>query len=103
MKKGVQNEGFCPLSIEVGSYMVKEDVIKLKIEGKSYSEISRLLGVSESTVKTIYNRFKNSHPESFCPMCSKFLIQTKGSRQKRFCSSKCKDHYWNLMKNQKNK
>lgn len=82
LKKGVQNEGFCPLSIEVGSYMVKEDVIKLKIEGKSYSEISRLLGVSESTVKTIYNRFKNSHPESFCPMCSKFLIQTKGSRRK---------------------
>lgn len=29
--------------------MVKEEVIKLKIEGKSYSEISRILGVNEST------------------------------------------------------
>ena len=57
--------------------MVKEEVIKLKIEGKSYSEISRILGINESTAKTIYNRFKNSHPELFCPMCSKFLIQTK--------------------------
>lgn len=57
--------------------MVKEEVIKLKIEGKSYSEISRILEVNESTAKTIYNRFKNSHPESFCSMCSKFLIQTK--------------------------
>ena len=83
--------------------MVKEEVIKLKIEGKSYSEISRILGVNESTAKTIYNRFKNSHPELFCPMCSKLLIQTKGHRQKRFCYSKCKDRYWNLMKNQKNK
>lgn len=61
--------------------MVKEEVIKLKIEGKSYSEISRILGVNESTAKTIYNnRFKNGHHESFCPMCSKFLIQIKWHR-----------------------
>ena len=45
--------------------MVKEEVIKLKNEGNSYSEISRILGVNESTAKTIYNRFKNSHPEAF--------------------------------------
>ena len=57
--------------------MFKEEVIKLKIEGKSYSEISRILEINESTAKTIYNRFKNSHTELFCPMCSKFLIQTK--------------------------
>lgn len=78
--------------------MVKEEVIKLKIKEKSYNEISRILGVNESTAKTIYNRFKNSHLESFCPMCSKLLIQTKGHRQKRFCSNKCKNRYWNLMK-----
>lgn len=60
--------------------MVKEKVIKLKIEGKSFSEISRILGINDSTAKTIYNRFKNSHPKSFCSMCSKFLIQTKGHR-----------------------
>ena len=69
--------------------MVKEEAIKLKIEGKSYSEISRILGVNASTTKTIYHRFKNSHPESFFLMCSKFLIQTKGHCQKRFCSNKC--------------
>ncbi len=83
--------------------MLKEEVIKLKVEGKSYGEISRILGVKESTAKTIYNRFKNSHPELFCPVCGNFLIQTRGHRQKRFCSSKCKDHYWSLMKKQKNK
>lgn len=33
--------------------MVKEEVIKPKIEGKSYSEISRILGINESTAKTI--------------------------------------------------
>lgn len=31
--------------------MVKEEVIKLKIEGKSYSKISRILGVNEPTDK----------------------------------------------------
>lgn len=94
---------FVPYLLKEVSYMVKEEVIKLKIEGKSYSDFSRILGVNESTAKTIYNKFKNSHPKSFCSMCSKFLIQTKGHRYKRFCSSKYKDHYWNLMKNQKNK
>ena len=87
--------------------MLRHHLVKLvkevKLGKSSYSEISRILGVNESTAKTIYNRFKNSQPESFCPICSKFLIQTKGHRQKRFCSSKCKDRYWNLMKNQKNK
>ncbi len=82
--------------------MFKEEVIKLKIEGKSYSEISRILGINESTAKKIYNRFKNSHSELFCPMCSKFLIQTKGHRQKKFCSSACKDNYWNELR-RKNK
>ncbi len=94
---------FVPYLLKEVSYMDKEEVIKLKIEGKSYSEISRILGINESTAKTIYNRFKNSHPESIFSMCSKFLIQTKGHHQKRFCSSKCKNHYWSLKKNQKNK
>ena len=53
--------------------MVKEEVIKFKIEGKSYSEISRILGVNESTAKTIYNRFKNSHPES----CKHWQVWTR--------------------------
>lgn len=48
--------------------MFKEEVIKLNSEGKFYSEISRILGINESTAKTIYNRFKNIHPLSFCPM-----------------------------------
>lgn len=34
--------------------MVKEEVIKLKIEEKSYSGISRILGVNESTAKTFF-------------------------------------------------
>ena len=84
---------FVPYLLKEVNYMVKEEVIKLKMEGKSYSEISRILGVNESTAKTIYYRFNNNHPELFCPMCSKFLIQTKGHRQKRFYSSKCKDRY----------
>lgn len=56
---------FVPYLLKEVSYMVKEEVIKFKIEGKSYSEISRILGVNESTAKTIYNRFKNSHASQF--------------------------------------
>lgn len=40
---------FVPYLLKEVSYMVKEEVIKLKIEGKSYSEISRILGVNRTT------------------------------------------------------
>lgn len=43
---------FVPYLLKEVSYMVKEEVIKLKIEEKSYSGISRILGVNESTAKT---------------------------------------------------
>lgn len=43
---------FVPYLLKEVSYMVKEEAIKLKIEEKSYSGISRILGVNESTAKT---------------------------------------------------
>ena len=43
---------FVPYLLKEVSYMVKEEVIKLKIEEKSYSGISRILRVNESTAKT---------------------------------------------------
>jgi len=36
---------FVPLLLKEVKIMFKEEVIKLKIEGKYYSEISRILGV----------------------------------------------------------
>lgn len=34
---------FVPYLLKEVNYMVKEEVVKLKIEGKSYNEISRIL------------------------------------------------------------
>lgn len=76
----------------------KQQILKYKEEGKSYSFISRLLGINESTVKTIYARSKKENNNSICSYCGKKLIQTKGHRQKKFCDSSCKDKYWNLKK-----
>lgn len=72
----------------------KQQIIKLKNEGMSYSVIASITGVKESTIKTIYARSKK---EDLCPICGKPLIQTRGHRQKKYCSSKCKDRYWTLV------
>ena len=70
----------------------KARIVELKNNGESYASISRIMGVNESTVKTIYSRWKNN---SRCLYCGKNLIQTRGHRQKKYCSNVCKDAFWN--------
>lgn len=78
----------------------KKQILKLKTDGKSYSYISKLLNINVSTIKTVVSRSKNTKKENCCLLCDKKLIQTKGHRQKKFCSSSCKDKYWNLIRKQ---
>lgn len=49
---------FVPYLLKEVSYMAKEEVIKLKIEGKSYSEISRILGVNESILHIKFRKWR---------------------------------------------
>lgn len=74
----------------------KQQIIKLKKEGMSYSTIASITGFNESTIKTIYSRSKRNQlkKKELCPICGKPLIQTRGHRQKKYCSNKCKDKYW---------
>ncbi len=82
--------------------MNKEEILKLKGKGLSYAEIASITGANISTVKTIISRYKKAHHETICPVCGNFLFQTRGHRQKRFCSSHCKDVYWNRVRSKKN-
>lgn len=78
----------------------KQQILKYKKEGKSYAFISKLLGINESTVKTICARSKKND-SSRCLCCGKKLLQTKGYRQKKFCDSSCKDKYLNIKQQQR--
>lgn len=72
-----------------------KEIISLKDKGISYKWIAVLLSINESTIKTIYSRYRSEDKGIYCLYCSKKLRQTKGHRQKKFCSSKCKDAFYN--------
>ena len=78
----------------------KQGIIRLKEEGKSYTAIASITGMNKSTIKSIYSRYLGTKrgEEKYCPVCGKVLVQTRGHRQKKYCSSKCKDIYWNNLK-----
>jgi hypothetical protein len=75
----------------------KEKIIKMRQDGFSYSRISKALGVSENTVKSICRRNNLGFQKDgiFCLQCGTPLAQTAGVKQKRFCSDKCRLAWWN--------
>ena len=71
---------------------IKKQALKLRDEGKSYSEISSLLSIPRPKVVSIIQRSENC-----CKECGKPIIQTKGHRQKKFCSTLCRVRYHRSM------
>ena len=77
----------------------KKYIYDLKEKGLSYSKISKETGISENTIKSFFRRenLKNAREKEEginCKYCGKDLIQTKGHRQKKFCSDKCRFAWW---------
>lgn len=89
-----------------------EQVEKLRESGMSYGKIAARLGLSVNTVKAHCLRHRiRSGPEKakeqkaigLCPQCGARLVQTRGHRQKRFCSKKCRSAWWNAHPEQINR
>ena len=77
----------------------KNQICKLRNKGLSYSKIAEQTGFSESTIKSFFRRenLRNANVKEIntkCKYCGKELIQTKGHRQKKFCSDKCRFAWW---------
>ncbi|MDD3888938.1 MAG: RNA polymerase subunit sigma-70 [Syntrophomonadaceae bacterium] len=82
----------------------KEQIIKMRRDGFSYSSISTTLDISENTVKSFCrrNNLGSIHIETslqkdgaFCRQCGTPLAQTSGVKRKQFCSDKCRMAWWN--------
>jgi len=80
-----------------------DQVEKLRESGMSYGKIAVRLGLSVNTVKAhcirhgISNdpsKAKEKEAVGRCPQCGARLVQTRGHRQKRFCSKKCRTAWW---------
>lgn len=68
----------------------KEELLELRKQGLGYKSISAITMLPLGTVKYFFLRLENMPKPSFCPVCDIKLRQTKGHRQKKFCSEKCR-------------
>ncbi len=87
----------------------KTQITDMKGEGYGYVKISQMLGLSENTVKSFCRRKKLtgrtdavSHRavpvrdgQHFCLCCGAEVAQTPGRKEKKFCSDKCRNKWWN--------
>ena len=74
----------------------KEEIIKLKLAGNSYKQISVLTGICISKIKSVCIRYNTKQTEiiSYCKCCGKKLILVGGKKQKLYCNDKCRMRYW---------
>ena len=82
-----------------------EQVHILRKQGIGYGKVAQMLGVSENTVKSYCRRNALTGSRSmaagilleehFCPNCGMQVLQTAGRKEKRFCSDRCRNAWWN--------
>lgn len=82
----------------------KLQIQRLRAEGCGYGTISEQLGISINTIKTYCRRHgfggvavepKEDSVKKFCRCCGIPVMQTAGRKEKRFCSDKCRNKWWN--------
>ena len=77
-------------------------VSSLRAQGMGYGAIARKVGISENTVKSFCRRNaqKEDKPvtgagEHRCLCCGAPVAQNAGRKEKKFCSDKCRNKWWN--------
>ena len=77
-------------------------VSALRAHGMGYGTIARKVGISENTVKSFCRRNaqKEDKPvtgadEHRCLCCGAPVAQNAGRKEKKFCSDKCRNKWWN--------
>ena len=84
----------------------KEQITQLRADGCGYMKISQIMNISVNTVKSFCRRHNtvNLVPEAtdtqkneqhICPNCGKKVKQNPGRKEKKFCSDRCRNHWWN--------
>lgn len=74
---------------------IKEQIFDLKSKGYGAKKISKKLGVSLNTVKSILRRINaESTSTNFCKNCGKKIDNSSGHK-KVFCCDKCRNEWWN--------
>jgi len=108
-----QNINFCPLDIEGGLKMngfQKDQIMKLRANGESYSSIASKVDISINTIKAFCRRSNNGEEQNnsssnveLCRQCYNPLTNIENKKKKTFCSNKCRMSWWNNSQNSKNR
>ena len=75
----------------------------LREAGLGYKKIAEQMGLSENTVKTYCKRHgfggnmaqQGETKKDVCLCCGMPVKQNPGRKQKKFCSDKCRNKWWN--------
>ena len=83
----------------------KKQIEQYRQQGFSYTVISRKMSIPINSIKTYCKRhgFGGIRANSAvlpqvitaCEYCGMPVKQNQGRKQKRFCSDKCRNHWWN--------
>ena len=80
----------------------REEVLRLRLEGKSYTQIADIVRLSRNTVKSICQRMGIQPSETagekldsgHCKQCGTVLVQNATGKRKLFCSELCRRDWW---------
>lgn len=84
--------------------MTKEQkalIVKLRDQGMTFAAIAKKLDISVNSIKSFYRRNGNAsntlndENQLCCKECGKPIAQPFGTREKKFCSDKCRMLWWN--------
>lgn len=77
---------------------------RLRAEGYGYKRIAAELDIPLGTVKTFCrrNNLTGQDGEKRCINCGAVISQEGPGRPRKFCSEKCKQHYWNTHQDELN-
>jgi len=80
----------------------REEILRLRFEGKSYTQIADSIRISRNTVKSICQRTGiqpaevagENHDSEHCNLCGEVLVQNTTGKRKLFCSDMCRRAWW---------
>ena len=83
----------------------RQQIRKLREEGYGYGRIAQTLDLSENTIKTYCRRHGlggvavnpalADEEIHHCLCCGTVVVQNNGRKEKKFCSDKCRNKWWN--------
>jgi endogenous inhibitor of DNA gyrase (YacG/DUF329 family) len=83
--------------------MTKQELLimnKMRLQGKSPSEIAWALGISVNTVRSHIRRHPELEGGKPCKNCGRAISALPGRKEKLFCSDRCRMIWWNSHREQ---